>query len=81
MHLGWRFAVDRERVSASPEALKVPRSGGLRAMRRALSELTARGAHADHQSAQAAEDAAEHQDGSRPPTAADSRADSFDARR
>jgi uncharacterized protein (TIRG00374 family) len=89
--LGWRlvnFWLPIPTGALAYVSLKVPRSGGLRAMRRALSELTARDAPADHQPAQGAEGAeaeAGHQDASgaasRPPAAGDSRADSRDARR
>jgi uncharacterized protein (TIRG00374 family) len=90
--LGWRlvnFWLPIPVGALAYVSLKVPRGTDLRAMRRALSELTARGARANREPAlgpdQAAEDEAEHQAGSgpasRPPTAGDSRADSRDARR
>ena len=82
--LGWRlvnFWLPIPTGALAYVSLKVPRSASLRSLRRALSDLTARDAHADRQPAQAAEDEAERQDDSAPPTAGDSRADSRDARR
>jgi uncharacterized protein (TIRG00374 family) len=62
-------------------SLKVPKGSGLTAMRRALSDLVARGQHGHRP----APGDAEHRDGSgpdpRPPAAEDSAADSPDARR
>jgi uncharacterized protein (TIRG00374 family) len=82
--LGWRlvnFWLPIPTGALAYVSLKVPRSANLRSLRRALSELTARDAHADHQADQSAEAGAEHQDDSGAPAAGDSRADSRDARR
>jgi uncharacterized protein (TIRG00374 family) len=94
--LGWRlvnFWLPIPVGALAYVSLKVPRGASLRSMRRALSELAARCANADHQPAQGAEAQpaqgaeaeAEDQDdsgpASRPPAAGDSRADSRDARR
>jgi uncharacterized protein (TIRG00374 family) len=82
--LGWRlvnFWLPIPTGALAYVSLKVPRSANLRSLRRALSELTARDAHADDQPAQGAKAEAEHQDDSGAPTAGDSRADSRDARR
>jgi uncharacterized protein (TIRG00374 family) len=86
--LGWRlvnFWLPIPVGALAYVSLKVPRRAGLRAMRRTLSELTARGGHDPQQPAQASEADAEHQDGSGPasqlPTAADPHEDSRDARR
>jgi uncharacterized protein (TIRG00374 family) len=86
--LGWRlvnFWLPIPTGALAYVSLKVPRRANLRSLRRALSELMARDAHADHQPAQGDEAGAEHQDGSgpasRPPATGDSRADSRDARR
>jgi uncharacterized protein (TIRG00374 family) len=87
--LGWRLVNFWLPIPAGALAyvsLKVPRRASLRSLRRALSELTARDADADHQpAAQGAETEAGHPDGSGPasppPIAGDSRADSRDARR
>jgi uncharacterized protein (TIRG00374 family) len=86
--LGWRlvnFWLPIPAGALSYVSLKVPRRARLRSLRRALSELTARDAHADHHPAQGDEAEAEPQDGSgpssRPPATEDSRADSRDARR
>jgi uncharacterized protein (TIRG00374 family) len=86
--LGWRlvnFWLPIPTGALAYISLKVPGRASLRSLRRALSELTARDAHADHQPAQGAEAGTEHQDGSGPasqaPAAGDSRADSPDARR
>jgi uncharacterized protein (TIRG00374 family) len=82
--LGWRlvnFWLPIPTGALAYVSLKVPRGANLRSLRRALSELTARDAHPDGQPAQGDEAEAEHEDGSGPPTAGDSRADSRDARR
>jgi Lysylphosphatidylglycerol synthase TM region len=82
--LGWRlvnFWLPIPTGALAYVSLKVPGRASLRSLRRALSELTARDAHADHQPAQGAEAEAEHQGGSGSPTAENSRADSRDARR
>jgi uncharacterized protein (TIRG00374 family) len=82
--LGWRlvnFWLPIPTGALAYVSLKVPRGANLRSLRRALSELTARDAHADHQPAQGDEAEAEHEDDSGPPAAGDARADSRDARR
>jgi uncharacterized protein (TIRG00374 family) len=86
--LGWRlvnFWLPIPTGALAYVSLKVPRRASLRSLRQALSDLTARDAHAEQQPAQGAEAEAEHQDGSRPASgtsaAEDSRSDSRDARR
>jgi uncharacterized protein (TIRG00374 family) len=82
--LGWRlvnFWLPIPTGALAYVSLKVPRRASLRSLRRALSDLTARDAHADNQPAQGDEAEAENRDGSGSPAAGDSRADSRDARR
>jgi uncharacterized protein (TIRG00374 family) len=90
--LGWRlvnFWLPIPTGALAYVSLKVPRGAGLRAMRRALSELTTRGGHdtAQHdtqQTAQEPEADAEHDNGSEPASqlsAADPQDDTRDARR
>jgi uncharacterized protein (TIRG00374 family) len=82
--LGWRlvnFWLPIPTGAVAYVSLKVPRRASLRSLRQALSDLTARDTHADHQPAQGDEAEAEHPDDSGSPTAGDSRADSRDARR
>jgi uncharacterized protein (TIRG00374 family) len=82
--LGWRlvnFWLPIPTGALAYVSLKVPRGANLRSLRRALSELTARDAHADHQPAEGDEAEAEQRDGSGPATAENPRSDSRDARR
>jgi uncharacterized protein (TIRG00374 family) len=88
--LGWRlvnFWLPIPAGAVSYVSLKVPRDGGLRAMRRALSELIPAGSR-DHDQPEAGREPEadhEHQDGhqpeSWPPATGTSEADSSDARR
>jgi uncharacterized protein (TIRG00374 family) len=82
--LGWRlvnFWLPIPTGALAYVSLKIPGRVRLRSLRRALADLTARDADADHQPAHTDQAGAEHEDDSGSPTTGDSREDSRDARR